>query len=170
MEISIGGLLFLALFAFYLWNEHNKEVLRLEKEKLERDREIKRLQSQNQPPLSAPPERIHTVETIREKETIYVPFPVQQPPQKLPYQALPSAKTFVQVIFKKNSKRRYDYYLGDNYDVRVGDFVEVYAYDKWAGKSRLKIAKVLYISAPGQTSAYANTVIEGKTVQPKWWR
>ena len=163
MEISIGGLLFLALFAFYLWNEHNKEILRLEKEKLEKEREIKRLQSQNQSNLPASPERIHTVERIREEtKIVYVTLP---PP---PPQALPSAKIFVQVIFKKNGKKRYDYFLGDNYNIKVGDFVEVYARDKWSGKKEWRVAKVMYISAPGEISRYANSTILKKADYPKW--
>ena len=69
MEISIGGLLFLALFAFYLWNEHNKEVLEGKRRELEQQREIERLKSvQNQSQLPTPSERIYT-EKILEKDS-----------------------------------------------------------------------------------------------------
>lgn len=156
MEISLGAIIFLVILALYAWNEHNNQVLELKRKKYEQEQEIKRLQvSQTQ----SAPQITHAETTHKvEREIVHVFIPAEQPLQS-PSPALPSAKTFVQVIFKKNGKKRYDYYLGDNYDVRVGDFVEVYAYDKWSRKSRLRIAKVLYISSPGETSAYAKTEI-----------
>ena len=38
-------------------------------------------------------------------------------------------------MFNKYDDNRYDYFLGDNYDVKVGNFVEVYAYNKRKRKS-----------------------------------
>ena len=39
-------------------------------------------------------------------------------------------KRFVRVIFTPDSTKCYDYLLGNNPDVKIGDFVEVYVSDK----------------------------------------
>ena len=79
----------------------------------------------------------------------------------------PSSETFVSVIFKAGDKKYYDYFVGDN-DVRVGDFVEVYATDKNDGKLKCKVAQVVYISKPGDVSKYAKSAIKGKSNRNKW--
>lgn len=76
--------------------------------------------------------------------------------------------TFVRVIFKKNDEKYYDYLLGDNRDVKVGDFVEVYFNNKISGKTERRVAKVVYISKPGEISEYARSEIKGKADRPKW--
>lgn len=77
-----------------------------------------------------------------------------------------SEKIFVQVIFKKNGKKRFDYLLGDNHNVHVGDFVVVRVNNK--GKTTWKIAKVLYVSQLGEVSPYAKSPIIKKADYPKW--
>ena len=77
-----------------------------------------------------------------------------------------SSKQFVQVIFKKNSKKRFDYLLGDNNNIRVGDFVVVHV--NHSGKTTWKIAKVMYISSPEEVSLYAKSPVIKKADYPKW--
>ena len=77
-------------------------------------------------------------------------------------------KIFVSVIFKEHDQKYYDYFLGDNHDVKIGDFVEVYFNNKISGKTERRIAKVVYISKPGEISDYARSKIKGKADRPKW--
>lgn len=77
-------------------------------------------------------------------------------------------KRFVQMIFKPDAKNSYDYLLGNNPDVQVGDFVEVYVADKDGGKPNWSIAQVIYISEPGEVSEYAKSKIKRKSNRPKW--
>lgn len=77
-------------------------------------------------------------------------------------------KIFVSVIFKEHDQKYYDYFLGNNRDVRIGDFVEVYFSNKISGKTERRIAKVVYISKPGEISEYARSEIKGKADRPKW--
>ena len=77
-------------------------------------------------------------------------------------------KIFVSVIFKKHDQKYYDYFLGDNHDVKIGDFVEVYFNNKISGKTERRIAKVIYISKPGEISEYARSKIKSKADRPKW--
>ena len=166
MEISIGGLLFLALFAFYLWNEHNKQVLEGKRRELEQQKEIERLKSAQNQSVSAPPERIYT-EKILEKETVVIfrdPPAQRHTKRKSETKALPAATQFVKVIFNPDDDKSYDYLLGDHYNIKVGDFVKV-----WTSKGKSKIVQVIYISSYGEVSAYAKTAIEGKVRRPKWW-
>ena len=76
--------------------------------------------------------------------------------------------TFVRVIFKKNDTKYYDYLLGDNRDVKIGDFVEVYFNNKLSGKTESHVAKVIYISKPGEISEYARSKIKRKADRPTW--
>lgn len=92
----------------------------------------------------------------------FTPPPITNPPPTVGR----SSKTFVQVIFKKRGKKRFDYLLGDNYDIRVGDFVVVHVNN--SGKTTWKIAKVVYISKPGETSNHAKSEIIKKADYPKW--
>lgn len=80
----------------------------------------------------------------------------------------PQVKKFVQVIFTKGSTDRYDYFVGKNQDVQVGDFVEVYAGDKAYGKPKRTIAQVVYLSKTGEVSEYAKSAIKRKADRPKW--
>ena len=79
-----------------------------------------------------------------------------------------SEKRFIQVIFTPNSKKRYDYLLGDNHDVKIGDFVEVYFNNKISGRTECRIAKVIYISEPGEVSEYDKSKIKRKSDYKKW--
>lgn len=79
-----------------------------------------------------------------------------------------SEKRFIQVIFTPNSKKRYDYLLGNNHDVRVGDFVEVFVSDSEMGKPKRSVAQVVYISEPGEVSEYAKSKIKRKSDYKKW--
>lgn len=90
----------------------------------------------------------------------FTPPPINNPQLTL------SSKTFVQVIFKKHGKKRFDYFLGENYDIRVGDFVVVHVNN--SGKTTWKIAKVVYISKPGEISNHAQSEIIKKADYPKW--
>lgn len=76
--------------------------------------------------------------------------------------------TFVRVIFKKNDTKHYDYLLGNVSGVQIGDFVEVYFSDKFSGKVESHIAKVVYISKPGEISDYARSTIKRKVDYSKW--
>ena len=78
----------------------------------------------------------------------------------------PSEKRFVQVIFKKHGKKRFDYFLGSHYDLHVGDFVVVHVNN--SGKTTWKIAKIVYISKPGEISKHAKSEIIKKADYPKW--
>ena len=77
-------------------------------------------------------------------------------------------KIFVSVIFKENDQKYYDYFLGKNQDIKLGDFVEVYFSNKLSGKPERRVAKVIYISKPGEISEYARSVIKRKADCPKW--
>ena len=105
----------------------------------------------------------------------YVPQPsntsqspqiVSPPPQPLPSRPNPLEKRFVQVIFKKHSKKRFDYLLGNNPDIRVGDFVVVHVNN--SGKTTWKIAKVVYVSRSDEISNHAKSSIIKKADYPKW--
>ena len=89
-----------------------------------------------------------------------------------PAQTLPplvtDENTFVRVIFKKNDTKYYDYLLGDVSGVQIGDFVEVYFNNKISGKVEPHVAKVIYISKPGEISEYARSKIKRKANRPKW--
>ena len=89
--------------------------------------------------------------------------------QSSPDQTLtPASKTFVQVIFSPDAQRRYDYFLGNNPDIKVGDFVEVYVSDKERGRPAWSVAKVVYISKPGEISEHAKSKIKKKHDRYKW--
>ena len=81
----------------------------------------------------------------RNLESIQAPLPFSPTSTK--------TERFVQVIFQKYSHVRYDYLLGDNPDVKVGDHVKV-----WANGRKTR-AKVLKISSPDEVSPYAKTPI-----------
>ena len=80
----------------------------------------------------------------------------------------PAPKKFVKVIFKQGDVKQYDYFLGDNFDIQVGDFVEVIAHGKFSGKDELKIVQVVYISKPGEISYKATKTVIKKSQYRKW--
>lgn len=77
-------------------------------------------------------------------------------------------KRFVQVIFNPNSKNCYDYLLGNNTNIQVGDFVEVYVGDKDGGKPKWSVAQIIYISKPGEVSEFAKSKIKRKSNRRMW--
>lgn len=93
---------------------------------------------------------------------------VQSSPTQTPPPLLSDENTFVRVIFKKNDKKYYDYLLGKVDGVQIGDFVEVYFNNKLSGKPERRIAKVIYISKPGEISEYARSAIKRKVNYSKW--
>lgn len=80
----------------------------------------------------------------------------------------PPEKRFVQVIFKPDAENYYDYFLGNNTDIQVGDFVEVYANDTDNGKPSWTVAQVIYISEPGEVSKFAKSKIKRKHDNHIW--
>ena len=101
----------------------------------------------------------------RENYTIDTSPQIQSPPLLKPPV---DRKTFVSVIFKEHDQKYYDYLLGDNYDVRVNDFVVVPVHDKITGKNMWKVARVKYISSPGEISLKARSAILKKADYNKW--
>ena len=98
---------------------------------------------------------------------------INQPPRPQPAQQqyLPQPvnnATFVSVIFKRGDRKSYDYFLGNNYNVRVGDFVIVYARDKKSKTAERKIAQVVFISSFGDVSPYARSEIVGTSSYRGW--
>ena len=91
---------------------------------------------------------------------------IQTPPLIQPSAA--DNKIFVSVIFKEGDQKYYDYLLGNNRDVTIGDFVEVYFNNKISGKVERRVAKVIYVSEPGEVSEYARSNIKCKADRPKW--
>ena len=88
-------------------------------------------------------------------------------PQPVKKSKFNSKKIFVKVIFKKDAAKSYDYFIGD-FEVKVGDFVVVHISDKSSGKVKLISAQIVYISAPGEVSQYANSKIFKKAAKNKW--
>ena len=93
---------------------------------------------------------------------------VQSSPAQTPPPFVSDEKAFVRVIFKKNDRKYYDYLLGKVDGVQIGDFVEVYFSNKNSGKTERRVAKVIYISKPGEISEYARSAIKKKADYPKW--
>lgn len=99
-----------------------------------------------------------TLETT-EKKSAHVPTETKKSPE---------IKKFVRVIFKKGDSKKYDYFLGDNYDIKVGDFVEVWATSRFSGRDKLKIVKVVYISEAGEISYKATKTVVRKSDTRGW--
>ena len=93
---------------------------------------------------------------------------VQSSPAQVSPPFVSDENTFVRVIFKKNDTKYYDYLLGEVDGVHVGDFVEVYFSNKISGKTERHVAKVIYISKPGEISEYARSAIKRKIDYSKW--
>ena len=126
-------------------NRYEEEILELKTSLHKKDLQIADLQRQL--------EKFR--KTVSPNVDLFLPLPESSQPT-------PTNKRFVQVIFSKYSHDRYDYLLGDNSDVKVGDFVMVRA------NGRVDAAKVLKISEPDETSKYAKTPIIEKAQYPKW--
>ena len=150
MEAVIIILLCAVGFVLYLLNNSKNELLRLKEQIHERDIQILKLQT-----------------ALRERN-VDVSEAISAEIQTEFSSSAVDNKAFVQVIFKKDSKKRYDYLLGKNYDVKVGDFVEVYASGVDNGKPKWAVAEVVYISSPGETSDYAKSAIKRKSNHKKW--
>lgn len=103
---------------------------------------------------------------LAEKENFSTEFKDSKS-QPQPVKKSSSKKRFVKVIFKKDAGKSYDYFIGD-FEVKVGDFVVVHISDKDTGKVKLRAAQIVYISAPGEVSQYANSKIFKKAAKNKW--
>ncbi len=103
---------------------------------------------------------------LAEKENFSTEFKDSKS-QPQPVKKSSSKKRFVKVIFKKDAGKSYDYFIGD-FEVKVGDFVVVHISDKDTGKVKLIAAQIIYISAPGEVSQYANSKIFKKAAKNKW--
>ena len=145
MEAIIVILLCAIGLFLYLLNNSKNQILQLKEQLHERDIEIIKLQT-----------------LLREKN-----IPSAEIQTEFSNSTV-KEKIFVQVIFNKDSKKRYDYFLGKNHDVQVGDFVEVYANKTDDGKPEWAVAKVVYKSSPGETSDYAKSSIKRKSDYRKW--
>lgn len=77
-------------------------------------------------------------------------------------------KRFVSVIFKKGGRKRYDYFVGDNQDLKVDDFVVVPVYENNPDKFDLKIVKIKYVGAYGEISTRAHSTVIGKINKRVW--
>lgn len=75
---------------------------------------------------------------------------------------------FVSVIFRKGARKRYDYFIGENHDLKVGDFVVVPVYENNPYKFDLKIVKVKYVSEYGEISTRAYSTVIGKIDKRMW--
>ena len=138
-------------------------------------------------PKPRPTRKPHTVRKTFAVSNPSVPHPRPRPTRK----PLPVEKRFVQVAFNERSQKRYDYLLGNIYDLEVGDFVLVpirkskERLDKEFQRLAIEMeitsrrgekprkttclrARVKYISEPGETSEYARSKIKRKTDRRKW--
>lgn len=145
-------------------------------------------------------ENIKQAQTLREPNRYEPPVPpvtprVRQkpvkPPEPPPPLPRPVEGRFVQVIFKKGSRKRYDYLIGNVCGLKVNDFVLVPIHkskerlDKETQRMLIEVeltgkqgekprkttclrAKVMRISEPGETSQYARSAVIKKLDQKKW--
>lgn len=150
MEAIIVFLICAIGFCLYLLNNSQNEILQLKEKIYERDLQIVKLQM-----------------LLRNKD-IDVHKNLSTELQTEVSSSAVKVKTFVKVIFSKDSKKSYDYFLGKHKDVQIGDFVEVYANKLDNGKPRCAIAEVVYISSPGETSEHAKSSIKRKSDRKNW--
>lgn len=155
----------LAFLSYQLGKSH--------RENMEKDRAIR--EKEHETPQVSPPQK---------------PQGIRKPPTVKPAPN-PSPKRFVQVIFKKGSHKRYDYFLGNIRGLKVDDFVlvpirkskerldkeiqrmliEVELTGKIGEKPRKTTclrAKVKYISKPGEVSEHARSEIIKKLDNRTW--
>ena len=159
MDVIFALLLCALGFFIYLTDKNKNEILVLKKELREKNKQAE-LKPQSTPEI-ANTELVHEMPPPRRPR-------LAPEPNRRPKSNRIDENTFVSVIFKKSSKKRYDYLLGNNYDVRVGDFVVVYINDKFSGGIKWKIAQVVYMSKPGECSRHANSIVIKKADYPKW--
>ena len=146
MEVIVAVLSCAVVLALYLLRSTKKDVAFLRERLIEQETALG-----------------HLKQTLLEHEDRLrrlSPAEIKSPP--------PEDKRFVQVIFTPDSKNRYDYFLGNNPDVKIGDFVEVYVTDKDSGKPKWSVAKVVYISEPGEKSKHAKSKIKRKHDRYRW--
>ncbi|MCR5834784.1 MAG: hypothetical protein K6G55_09090 [Selenomonadaceae bacterium] len=155
MEVVITVLMCALGVFMYLTNKNNREILK-------RNEEIRTL---NQ--ILA--QRDEEIFRLKNQIALILPSP-QSTRQQMPRPEIPPTlgKKFIQVIFKKHGKKRYDYLLGNNPDVQINDFVVVPVADRLTGEIVRKIAKVIYVSQANEISAYANSPIFGKINNYSW--
>jgi len=137
-------------FCLYLINDSKKEISQLKEKLHEHDIEIIKLKA-----------------TLNDRNAVVY----QEQAEEIQMQSSPTeiiVKRFVSVIFSEDSKKSYDYFLGKHKNVQVGDFVEVYADKLDNGKPKWAIAKVVYLSSPGETSEYARSSIKRKSDKKEW--
>ena len=162
MEVIVTLLLVALGFFLYQADKSNKEVLRL---KEERRKEQNALPVRPQPkPVQQQPQVIREV-IVEKPVIIHQPVPSSPPPQPL---QLNSAPRFVSVIFKKGDRKRYDYFLGNLTNVNIDDFVVVPVHDKFTDKNTIKVARVKYVSSPGEVSAKAKSTVLRKADRRMW--
>ena len=165
MEVIFAILLCALGLFLYLTDKNNKKILKQNEE----IRELREKERQARDLLSKRPQPIREIERIREVIVEKPIIIVQQTPSNPSQQrVLLTEERFVSVIFKKGDKRRYDYFLGNNYDIKVDDFVVVPVHDKFSDRNTIKIAKVKYISAPGEISRKAKSTVIRKADYRKW--
>ena len=165
MEVIFAILLCALGLFLYLTDKNNKKILKQNEE----IRELREKERQARDLLSERPQPIREIERIREVIVEKPIIIVQQTPSNPSQQrVLLTEERFVSVIFKKGDKRRYDYFLGNNYDIKVDDFVVVPVHDKFSDRNTIKIAKVKYISAPGEISRKAKSTVIRKADYRKW--
>ena len=147
MEIFVAILSCALIFALYLSYSNRRELLNLQKKFSAQEEELVQLKK-----------------TLGKYDKALRRLTLDKKTKPLQH----AEKRFVQVIFTPESKKCYDYLLGDNQDVNVGDFVEVYANKMNNGKPEWSVAKVVYISEPGEVSKHAKSKIKRKSNYNKW--
>ena len=113
-------------------------------------------------PKPKPPRAAHPSSATGKKAPTPTARPTAMKTKKYP------AGTFVQVAFSEKYWKLYDYLIGDNYDVKKGDFVEVFVHSN--GLLVKKVARVERISKKGQTSFYAKSNIVQKADGIRTWK
>ena len=165
MEAVLTILLCAIGVLLYLLNENNNKIMQLNRERRE-----KQIGNEALPPMpysnSYLSKKNETVREVVVLQPVYIPQTARNNPPSIP--ALPANGIFVSVIFKRNARKRYDYFLGNNYDVQVGDFVLVPVHDKFDGENKIKVAQVVYVSSYGEFSHYANSSVVRKYDYAKW--
>lgn len=137
-------------FFIYLTDKNKNEILHLRQELRDKDRLIEDLRNE----LRAKDYLVEKLrDELRENKAVV---------------ESPKVKRFVSVIFRKDDDKCYDYFIGNNQNIQVGDFVEVYIRDKDHGKPKRTIAKVVYLSEPDEISDFARSKIKRKADRNKW--
>ncbi|MBE8955394.1 MAG: hypothetical protein SR2Q5_07000 [Quinella sp. 2Q5] len=163
----------LAFLSYQLGKSH--------RENIEKDRTIR--EKEHETPQVSPPKKPQVL-TTQKPQTTRKPPTIKPAPN-------PSPKRFVQVIFKKGSHKRYDYFLGNLRGLKVDDFVLVpirkskERLDKEIQRMLIEIeltgkigekprkttclpAKIKYISKPGEVSEHARSEIIKKLDRKAW--